>query len=110
MKKNKVLINWQYCNNLNDVNEAILNQNPNLEGLKSANDIISITYDYNREKYLVVWRMSPESSYPNNPNNPRNCSNCANAEGYTGLEGHYCRARRCGIRAEVYDCPDFEGE
>ncbi len=48
-------INWQYCNNLNEINEAIKTKDKNWEGLTSADDIISITYDGGC--YVVIWRM-----------------------------------------------------
>lgn len=48
-------VNWQYCNDPNDINEAIKARDEDWEGLTSANDIISITY---REGcYVVFWRM-----------------------------------------------------
>ena len=39
------LLNWQYCNDLNDINEAIKTKDKDWEGLTSADDIISITYN-----------------------------------------------------------------
>lgn len=38
------------------------------------------------------------------------CKNCANAKGYTGWNGHYCKAFNCGIRGEQYDCSQFIDE
>lgn len=51
------LVNWQYCNDLNDINEAIKTRDEYWEGLTSANDIISITYDANHGCYVVFWRI-----------------------------------------------------
>ena len=50
-------VNWQYCNNPNDINEAIKTKDENWEGLTSADDIISITYDTNHDCYVVFWKM-----------------------------------------------------
>lgn len=47
------LVNWQYCKNLNDINEAIETKDENWKGLTSADGIISITYDTNQRCYVV---------------------------------------------------------
>lgn len=39
------LVKWQYCKNLNDINKAILQNDQDWEELKSAEQIISITFD-----------------------------------------------------------------
>lgn len=44
MKRAK-LVNWQYCKDPNDINKAIMSNDPNWEGLESADQIISISYD-----------------------------------------------------------------
>lgn len=54
------LVNWQYCKDPNDINKAILEQNPNWEGLVDAKQIISITYDTNHGCYVVFWRYTKE--------------------------------------------------
>lgn len=51
------LVNWQYCNDPNDINEAIKTKDENWEGLTSADDIISITYDTNHGCYVIFWVM-----------------------------------------------------
>lgn len=51
------LVNWQYCNDPNDINEAIKTKDEDWEGLTSADDIISITYDHNHGCYVVFWTM-----------------------------------------------------
>ncbi len=51
------LINWQCCNDLNDINTAMLLHDPDWEGLESAKQIISITYDSNHGFYMVFWRI-----------------------------------------------------
>jgi len=51
------LVNWQYCNNPNDINKAIKTKDKNWEGLTSADDIISITYNSNQGYYTVFWKM-----------------------------------------------------
>lgn len=50
-------VNWQYCKDLNDINEAIETKDENWKGLISADDIISITYDTNQGCYVVFWKM-----------------------------------------------------
>ena len=50
------LIMWQYCRNPNDINKAIDKHDENWEGLTSAEQIISITYDANHDCYAVFWR------------------------------------------------------
>ena len=52
---NRQLINWQYCSNPNDVNNAIIHHDPDWSGLKSASQIINITYDSNHRSYVVFW-------------------------------------------------------
>lgn len=49
-------VNWQYVKNLNEINEAIKNPNDNWDGLTSASDIISITYDTEHCCYVVFWK------------------------------------------------------
>nr|DAE32728.1 MAG TPA: hypothetical protein [virus sp. ctFlR8] len=49
------LVKWQYCKNLNDINQAILQNDQNWEELKSAEQIISITFDTNHMCYVVFW-------------------------------------------------------
>lgn len=52
------LINWQYCHDPNTINAAIKKQDSDWEGLTSANQIISITYDVNHGCYVVFWQVS----------------------------------------------------
>lgn len=52
------MINWQYCKNPNDINRAITDHDENWEGLKSAEQIISITWDSNQGCYVVFWKES----------------------------------------------------
>lgn len=54
--KSKKYIMWQYVEDLNDINNAILTEDENWDGLKSAEQIISITYDTNHGCYVVFWR------------------------------------------------------
>lgn len=35
------------------------------------------------------------------------CANCSNPDSYGSLEGFYCNAKKCFIRAEQYDCEQF---
>lgn len=51
-------INWQYINDLNDINNAIETHNEDWEGLSDAHDIISITYDTNHGCYVVFWKCT----------------------------------------------------
>lgn len=51
------LINWNWCNNPNDINTAIKIQDENWEGLTSADQIISISYDAQHGNYVVFWRV-----------------------------------------------------
>lgn len=53
------LINWQYCKDPNRINEAILTHDENREGLYTADQIISISYDTNQGCYVVFWRKEP---------------------------------------------------
>jgi len=53
-----MLINWQYCKDPNDINNAILHGDTNWEGLVSSSDIISITYDTNHGCYVVFWKVT----------------------------------------------------
>ena len=50
-------VNWQYCKDLNDINEAIKNRDEDWEGLTSADYIISITYNPSHGCYVVFWKM-----------------------------------------------------
>lgn len=54
-------IMWQYCNDPNDINDAIRRNlcrgDENWEGLESAEQIISITYDSHQGCYVVFWEM-----------------------------------------------------
>ena len=53
----KKLVNWQFCKDPNDVNKAIKEYDDNWEGLHSAEQIISITWDGNHGCYVVFWRL-----------------------------------------------------
>lgn len=48
-------VSWQYCKNLNDINDAIRTQDENWYGITTEN-IINITYDSNLGRYVVFWR------------------------------------------------------
>lgn len=54
--KSKKYIMWQYITNLNYINNAILTEDEDFESLKSAEQIISITYDTNHGCYVVFWK------------------------------------------------------
>lgn len=54
--ESKKYIMWQYVKDLNDINNAILTEDENWDGLKSAEQIISITYNINHGCYEVFWR------------------------------------------------------
>lgn len=54
--KSKKYIMWQYVKDLNDINNAILSEDEDWDSLKSAEQIISITYDTNHGCYVVFWR------------------------------------------------------
>lgn len=56
----KQFIFWQYCKDLNDINKAIETEDGNWEQLKSADQIISVTYDENHGLYVVFWRIPDE--------------------------------------------------
>ena len=53
------MIMWQYCHDLNDINDAICGnlygRETDWEGLESASQIKSITYDSNHGCYVVFW-------------------------------------------------------
>jgi len=63
MGKTYMGVNWQYVHNLNEINEGIESPDDDYdwEGLKDANDIISITYDSNHGCYVVFWKCPVES-------------------------------------------------
>ena len=50
-------IMWQYTCDPNDINDAMLKSDENWEGLESADQIISITYDMNHRCYVVFWTI-----------------------------------------------------
>ena len=54
----KQIVHWQYCKDPNDINEAILSEDYNWEGLISAEQIVSITFDTNHMCYVVFWTVS----------------------------------------------------
>ncbi len=54
--KSKKYIMGHYVKDLNDINNAILTEDEDWDGLKSAEQIISITYDTNHGCYVVIWR------------------------------------------------------
>ena len=54
--KTKQFISWQYCNDPNKINEAIKKEDENWEGLRSAEQIISISWNPNQGCYEVFWR------------------------------------------------------
>ena len=60
IERKKQFIFWQYCKDLNDINDAIETGNGNWEQLKSADQIISVTYDTNHGLYVVIWRIPDE--------------------------------------------------
>lgn len=57
MMEQKNYISWQYCKDPNDINAAIDSKDDNWEGLTSAEDIISISFDSNLGLYVVFWRV-----------------------------------------------------
>lgn len=54
-------IMWQYCEDPNDINEAIRRNLCGLEtdwdGLESAEQIISISWDSHQGCYVVFWEV-----------------------------------------------------
>lgn len=55
-KREFIGVNWQYCTDPNDIDDAICNRDEDWEGLTDASDIISITYDTNHGCYVVFWK------------------------------------------------------
>ena len=51
----KKYIMWQTCTDLNKINYAIQTEDENWEGLKSADQIISISWDEHLGCYIVFW-------------------------------------------------------
>lgn len=51
----KQIVHWQYCKDPNDINEAIITEDSNWEGLISAEQITSITFDTSHMCYVVFW-------------------------------------------------------
>lgn len=58
--KSKKFIMWQYAKDLNDINNAIMTDDENWDGLHSAEQIISITYDTNHGCYVVFWKYEDQ--------------------------------------------------
>lgn len=53
----RMAINWNYCNNPNEINNAIRSHDEiSWDGLTEDN-IISITWDANQGCYVVFWRV-----------------------------------------------------
>ena len=50
-------INFHYCTNLYQINDAIRNKDPEWLGLTDASDIISVTHNYYLDCYVVVWKI-----------------------------------------------------
>ena len=57
----KSYIRWQYCKDPNEINEVIENYDENFDGLTSAEQIISITYNINHRCYEVFWRVERDA-------------------------------------------------
>lgn len=57
MSKYTFMVMWQYCKDPNEINNAIVMQDENWDGLKSADQIISITWDPGAAMYLVFWKV-----------------------------------------------------
>ena len=57
MTGSKKHVHWQYCKDLNRINEVIESGDENWEGLNSAEDIISISFDANHGCYIVFWKI-----------------------------------------------------
>ena len=53
------MLNWQYCNDLNDINEAIAEKDEDWEGITIEN-IISITYNIKLGCYVVIWKENED--------------------------------------------------
>lgn len=51
------LLQWNYCRNLEDINEAILERHTDWNGLTSAEQIVSITWVERLDCYCVVWKV-----------------------------------------------------
>lgn len=50
------LVKGWTCSRLEDINQAILEQDPNWEGLYSADQIISIQWVPSEQRYYVTWK------------------------------------------------------
>lgn len=57
MSQYTFVVMWQYCKDPNEINNAIVTQDENWEGLTNADQIISITWDANSAMYLVFWKV-----------------------------------------------------
>ena len=58
--KAKKYIMWQYVEDPNDINDAILTEDESWEGLYSAEQIISISWDAHQGCYMVFWVCEDE--------------------------------------------------
>lgn len=56
MSQYTYLIKSGVCSKLDEINKAILEQDPNWEGLTSADQIIIIQWIPQEKLYLVIWR------------------------------------------------------
>lgn len=51
------LVKFWTCQRLDDINTAILENDPNWEGLTNADQIISIQWVPEEQRYYVWWRV-----------------------------------------------------
>ena len=57
MSQYTYLIKTTVCSKLDEINKAILEQDPNWDDLTSAEQIISIQWIPQEKLYLVIWRV-----------------------------------------------------
>ena len=57
MSQYTYLIKSTVCSKLDEINKAILEQDPNWDDLTSAEQIISIQWIPQEKLYLVIWRV-----------------------------------------------------
>ena len=56
------LIAWQYCKDPNEINDAIKNRDGDWDGLESADQIVSISWDSHQGCYAVFWTAERRES------------------------------------------------
>lgn len=88
---------WKYCTSPSDVESAIREQDNTWSGLKSADQIIDITFDSTLGCYVVFWTVYDKCGQ---------CEFLDTATAYISNPPQYrCKKHHC-LRRETDDCID----